>query len=245
MLNFVICDDNISVLQSVTKFLESIFINHKLEAKISFSTSEHDKLLNFAESNSVDVIILDIDLKSNKNGLDIAMELRKNNKNLYIIFLTGYMDYVFQSLKVRIFDYLLKPINYEKLETCILRLIEDTKEINHYICLNNKITVNQNDIIFIEKVGMKSVIYTKDSTISVYSTLDKIFSNLSENFIRAHKSYIVNTNKIQNIDFTKNTLHLDNNLNCNIGLKYKHNLLEVLKNASHFKNIISTQQFIN
>lgn len=239
MLNFVICDDNVNVTKTLRKFLDALFIEHTIEAKIALCTSNPNDVLKFAESNQIDIAILDVDLKSTKNGVDVAIELRKNNKNLYIIFLTGYMDYVFESLKTKIFDYLLKPITYEKLEDCILRLVGDIKGKNYYVCLNNRITVNQNDIVFVEKVGIKSIIHMKDSEIPIYSTLEKVYNNLSRNFVRCHKSYIVNIDKIKNIDYTQNILLLDNNHKCSIGLKYKLGLLEVLKNANNSGDIVN------
>ena len=240
MLNFVICDDNINVIETIKKFLDAIFIENNIDAKITFYSTNPNDILRFAEDNKIDVIILDVELKSDKTGVDVATELRKYSKILYIIFLTGYMDYVFQSLKAKVFDYLLKPITFEKLEECILRLIEDMRGKNYYICLNNRITVNQNDIVFVEKVGIKSIVHTKDSEIPVYSTLENIYNNLSRNFVRCHKSYIVNIDKIQNIDYTENTLSLDNNHKCSIGLKYKFGLLEVLKNANNLGTIANT-----
>lgn len=90
MLDFVLCDDNFNVLNKLEKMLESIFIEKNLDARIALSTTAPEELINYIRNNKVNVIILDIDLKSNVSGLDLAYIIRKNDKNVYIIFTTGH-----------------------------------------------------------------------------------------------------------------------------------------------------------
>ena len=70
MLNFVLCDDNVNVLNKLEKMLEAIFISKKFNAQIALSTTEPDELINYIRNNPVNVVILDIDLKSKVSGLD-------------------------------------------------------------------------------------------------------------------------------------------------------------------------------
>ena len=69
MLNFVICDDNLNILDKFSKILESIFIKHNYDAQIGFKTDNVDELLDYVDDNKTDVLILDINLKSDKSGL--------------------------------------------------------------------------------------------------------------------------------------------------------------------------------
>ena len=86
MLNFVICDDNLNILDKFSKILENIFMKHNYDAQIGFKTDDVDKLLNYIDENKTDVLILDINLKSNKSGLEVASKVREKNKNTYFIF---------------------------------------------------------------------------------------------------------------------------------------------------------------
>ena len=72
VLNFVMCDDNEGILNRLEKMLESIFINNNLSGQVAYSTTISDKLINYVARNSIDVVILDIDLKSKLSGMDIA-----------------------------------------------------------------------------------------------------------------------------------------------------------------------------
>ena len=85
MLNFVICDDNLNILNKMSTMLENIFIKYNYDASISFKTNNVDNLLSYIDTNKIDVLILDINLKSDKTGLEIAEILRKKYKDVYLI----------------------------------------------------------------------------------------------------------------------------------------------------------------
>lgn len=69
MLNFAICDDNVNILEKFAKILENIFIKYGYDAKIGIKTNDVDTLLDYIDDNKTDVLILDINLKSDKSGL--------------------------------------------------------------------------------------------------------------------------------------------------------------------------------
>ena len=85
MIKFALCDDDVQSLLRLKKALENIFIRDDLDASIVFTTRNPEKLLDFINRNEVNVLFLDINLKSQYNGIDIAKEIRKNNKYIYII----------------------------------------------------------------------------------------------------------------------------------------------------------------
>ena len=229
MLHFVLCDDNVQVLNRLEKTLETIFIKNDIDAQISFKATKSDEILNYIKDNAVDVLILDINLKSSVSGCDVASMVRKKNKNVYIIFLTGHLEYALIAYKYKTFDYLPKPVTDERLEETILRLIEDTKNIyNQFIRINN-IIIKQDDINYIRKDGMKLVFCTSTHEYETYSSFNKIKNQLPENFVRCHKSYIVNTGVIKDVDPVALTVQFDKNSYCYIGPKYKNQFMEVMK----------------
>lgn len=239
MLNFAICDDNSNILSKISKMIEAIFINNKLDGKVCFTTNNSSELLNYSKRNTIDVYILDIDLKSSNSGLDLASEIRANNKNSYLIFTTAHLEYIMLAYKYKTFDYLAKPITMERLEETLLRLFEDVKcSSNKYINIgNSQNMLNENDIYCIKKQGMKLIYCTKEKSYETYSSFNKIETCLPENFIRCHKSYIANINKISNINSSNNTIQFDNSTTCSIGPKYKLNLMEVLNNGNTTNNL--------
>lgn len=236
MLKFVVCDDNTIILSKISKMLETIFINNAFDASIILQETNGYNVISFIKSNSIDVLLLDIDLKGNVSGLTIAEELRKINKTAYIIFTTGHLEYAMLAYKFKTFDYLPKPITMERLEETISRLFSDLENSKNkkYIKIGNTQTIIcENDIEYIKRDGMKLVFHTEKQEYESYSSFNKIQSILPKNFIRCHKSFIVNINKITSIKASDNTIFFDST-QCLIGPKYKNNFMEVLDNYGIF-----------
>ena len=237
MLNFVICDDNINLLDRLEKMLNSIFTKNNFDAKVSFKAITSDDLINYTNNNKADVLMLDINLKSNKTGLELAEIIRKKNKNCYIIFTTGHLEYAMVAYKFKTFDYLAKPITYDRLEDTIKRLFEDIEgEPKKYIKLDNKNTiVDEAEIQYIKRDGMKLVFHTASRDYDIYSSFNKFQDKLPDNYIRCHKSYIANITQIKDIEPVSGTITFKNGDTCYIGPKYKHDFMEVLKNYGNFE----------
>ena len=242
MLSFVLCDDSKNAVNKLSKMLEAIIIQNNLDGQIAFTTQSPTDLLIYLKSNFVNVIILDIDLNNDISGLKIAENIRKQNKSAYIIFITGHLEYVLMAYKYKTFDYIPKPLTFERLEETILRLFDDVyEEIPKYIRLNNnKTIIPENSIKYIQKDGMKLVFITDSRNYEIYNSFNKISSKLPKQFVRCHKSYIVNLNKINKIDFSTNIISFGNNEQCYIGPKYKNNFKEVLNNGFLANNMVCT-----
>jgi two-component system response regulator AgrA len=218
--------------------LNKLFIKHNIDAMIKFKTDNTSNLLNYITNNSVDVLFLDISLKDKINGLKIAEKIRKINKNLNLIFTTGHFEYVMEAYKVNTFDYLVKPISQEKLEETLLRLIDYIQNpTNNFLKINGTTFIKKNDIQYIQKDRMKVIFHTKKGEYFSYNSFLKLQETLPDNFIRCHKSYIVNTSNINHVESCNNTIFFTNKDKCFIGPKYKNNFMEVIKNEQHPINL--------
>ena len=241
MLNFVLCDDNLNIVKKLKEMLEILFIKNDIDAKVGFYTDKPEEVLKYEKENIVDVLILDINLNSNISGIDLAKEIRKHNKKVYLIFSTGHLEYSLVAYSVKTFDYLPKPLTIERLEITVNRLLDDLSNgaSKKFIKLDKKTIINENEINYIKKDGMKLVFCTTSGNYETYSSFNKIKNILPANFVRCHKSYIANTNTIQNINTSTNTVLFNNDIYCDIGPKYKNNLMEVFKYGNISNNLDS------
>ena len=236
MLNFAIIEDDKKLLKDLYKMLESIFIKHDLDAEIGLYSSNVNALLKYVQNTKVDVLFLDIDLKSNISGLEIAEIVRKANKDCYIIFETAHLEYGLMAYKYKTFDFICKPITSQRLEDCILRLFEDVSGLSKkFIRIDNKNTIiAENEIKYIKKDGMKLIFHTESRDYEIYSSFLKIKDSLPNNFVRCHKSFIANIDNVTKIESNKNIIYF-NNSSCDLGPKYKNEFLEVINNHGNLE----------
>jgi two-component system LytT family response regulator len=168
--------------------------------------------------NNPELIFLDIQL-CGETGFDLLELIEKSIK---IIFVTAYDEYAIRAFEVNAIDYLLKPVNPERLKVAIDRVVSiekvqksETKSYEYsdsiYVHLNNYASrfIKINSISFIEPVGNYSKIVTIEGKhCLVLKTLKQWQEELPDNnFIRIHRSSIVNIEHIDRIEKKSNTCH--------------------------------------
>lgn len=237
MLNFVICDDNLKIMNKLSTMLENIFFKHNYDAKVALASADVDKILEHICLNKTDVVILDINLKTKMTGLELAEAIRKKNKNIYIIFTTAHLEFAMVAYKFKTFDYIAKPITQDRLEETITRLYNDIySRPKKFLKIDNKNTIiDEYEINYIKRDGMKLVFCTDSRDYEVYSSFNKVQSTLPTNFIRCHKSFIANIDKVSNLEPVENKIIFNNNSSCDIGPKFKETVMEVINNYGNTK----------
>lgn len=237
MVNFALCDDNVNILDRLEKMLENIFTKNNFDAHVTFKSTNSTDMIDFISKNKVDVVLLDINLKSNKSGLELAKAIRNMHRNTYIIFTTGHLEYAMVAYKFRTFDYLAKPITYDRLEDTIIRLFEDINTApKRYIKIDNKNTlVDAAEVIYIKRDGMKLVFHTANRDYETYSSFNKFQDKLPKNYMRCHKSYVANISQIRDVEPVSGVITFNDGSTCDIGPKYKSELFEVLRIYGNFE----------
>lgn len=206
MINILFCDDDLTIREKYACLMYEIALKKGLKVNIeSFSSGE--ALLFNAETrlSEIDLIFFDIEMKG-MNGIEAANKIRILGYRGRIIFLTSIKDYVFDCFKSKPLDYILKTnLSQEKFEKIFISAIENIfKKENKTLVLKNASEVklvSVKDVLFIESRNKQMVVhYGENQTFTFYSTLDKILQTLDQsNFIRTHKTYIINLNYVRGI----------------------------------------------
>lgn len=222
MIKIGMCDDNLNSIKIASKLLEAEIIEQDLDAEISIISSEQKKIFDAIYNKEIDVLFLDIDFKNNgKNGIDFAKDLRKINKNFYLVFLSAHQRYLHVSLTTKIFDYLVKPINRDTISDIVSRLKDEFANNKAlFLHLNKWEFVRTDDIFYIEKNGKKSIIVTDDINFTTTKGLNTLLSELPQNFLRCHKSYILNSDKVLSIDKKLGLASFGKNITCPISTQF-------------------------
>ena len=140
------------------------------------------------------------------NGIDFLSGIRNPPK---VIITSAYEQYALKGYELNVTDYLLKPISFDRFLKAVNRVHEllqkeqeSTPEPYLFVKtdkLLKKVTIQ--DILFIESMGNYVLIHTSSSKEITYSPLKSLLEFLPDNlFIQVHRSYIVQTSKVQAIE---------------------------------------------
>ncbi|WP_026809929.1 LytR/AlgR family response regulator transcription factor [Arenibacter latericius] len=154
-------------------------------------------------NNGIDLVFLDIEMPI-INGFDL---LESMDDRPQIILITGIADYALKAFDYDVTDYLHKPLTTGRFNVSIERAITKYEQINNVNQDEEHIFVKSNkrkqivfldDIKWIEALGDYIKFVTDEANIVTLSTMKSIIQQLPENkFLRIHKSFIVNLEKIE------------------------------------------------
>lgn len=161
-----------------------------------------------------DIVFLDIEMPQH-SGLQILEFFKNQEVDFQIIFITAYSQYAIEAFRLAAVDYLLKPVEDEKLIAAVAKaekiLSKETidtklsklKEAFEQLSLN-KIAIevpkgiifaSEDDILYFEADGVYTKVYLNDGTTELISKTLKHFSDQLANkplFYRVHRSYLIN-----------------------------------------------------
>lgn len=221
-ISCIIVDDELSSQKVLQHFIANTAV---LDLKHTCNTAvEAFKYLQL--NPTVDVIFLDINMPQ-QSGLDFYKSLAKPPA---VIFTTAYPQYAVDGFEVNATDYLLKPIAYERFLVAINKVLTNTSassETDFIILKENKALhkVLFEDILFVEAYGDYVKVHLSDKTITTHSTFSGFIAQLPKYFIRTHKSFSVNINKLSQL--SGNQIMVASH-NIPIGQTYKAKVLEAL-----------------
>ena len=195
-LKAVLIDDEILNLKNLEIILNLNF--QEIEIVALFQNVNDAKI--FLETNTVDLLFLDISMPE-QNGFDLLHYFP--DRNFQVIFVTAHEEFAINALRVGAIDYILKPIVLSELKTAVESvkkyfLKSDSLESQNKISLSyegGKSVIDKHDIVYIKGDDNISTVYlTKKRKISLSKTLKYFEDLLDADFIRIHKSYLLNFN---------------------------------------------------
>ena len=218
MISIGICDDEPPSLNYTKKLVESGLISTDFDAEITVTTTNQQTIYNMIKNREIDILFLDINFTDGMNGIEFANKLRKVNKKFKLVFVTSHFEYAMLAFSCKTFDYILKPIDIDKI-TCVLERLKDDLISAHtrFIKLNKDYLIRTEDIFFIEHSKSKTTIYTNDAVYETTNSLNTITTSLPNSFIRNHRSYIINQDEISKIDKEEKLIYFNNGLSCPMG----------------------------
>jgi len=198
--HFAICDDELPQQHILKKMVQKWADSNGYAVNLSLYPSSEAFLFHYAEDKSYDILLLDIEM-AKMNGVQLARLIRAGNKEVQIIFITGYMDYIADGYDVEALHYLIKPITEEKFFTVLDRAVVKMRKNEKVLILetgNESVRLPLYEIQYLE-VRRNYVTVHASQDYTVKSTLGELEKELEIGFIRVGRSFIVNLKYIRKV----------------------------------------------
>lgn len=234
-LTAIIVDDE----QSARDILNNLLHRFCPNVKVLGSYSDVPEAVKAIKELKPQVAFLDIEMP-NYSGFEIVDFFQE--VDFEMVFITAYDKYAIKAFEVSAVDYLLKPIEIERLQQSVEKLekrLGQSRELNHQLLAESlqsdtvskiavsvkgyQTIVDVNKIVAIEANESYSNIRLMDGTIHLVSKNLKHFENLlldNQNFFRSHKSWIVNLDKLERYNRSKGEIELTSNVSAKLS-KYR------------------------
>ena len=206
MIRCLAIDDEPLALQQLITYINKVpFLELAAQCQSALEARE------FLEKETVDAIFCDINMPD-LNGMDFVKSLAMPP---LIVFTTAYSEYAVEGFRVNAVDYLLKPFGLQEFQRAANRLkerVESTPAVNPTLPAEEDILflktdyrivkVSISDIQYIEAMSeyLKVWVEGEPKPIITLLSMKKMEERLPKNFMRIHRSYMVNLNKILEVN---------------------------------------------
>lgn len=229
MLSVYICEDNPYHLAQMKEAIEKCIVINEYDMIVSGAFHDPITCLShvIAHKPLHGIYFLDIDLKAQINGIELAVELRKTDPRAFIIFITTHeeMSFVTFQYKVEALDFIIKDASlplYDRISDCLRNVIskhnvlspDETDKIrfsNH----SKDYFVHRNDIYYIDTSSdHKFVVHHSSGFFETRGNLNDVLPRLGSDFYKCHRCCIVNLQHITKLDAANGCICLDNKTSC-------------------------------
>ena len=212
----IIVDDEPRAIELLKGYLQ-----HFEQVKLVATFRNALKALEFLNKEPVDLIFLDINMPQ-LSGISLSKILPEKTK---IIFTTAYSEYAVESYEVNAVDYLLKPISLERFSKAIQKVFGKPEKTRNepsdviYVKSGSKThRIDPTQIFYLEKDGNYMTYFLENQKVVARESIAEALLQLPSGFMQVHKSYIINTNKIE--FFEKDELSI-NGVSIPVGASFK------------------------
>jgi two-component system LytT family response regulator len=197
-MKILIVDDEALALARLKRMLNTLGYEDVIQADNAQSALEAVKETHF------DLVLLDINMPQT-SGLELGYELRYHQEDLAIIFQTAYEEHALKAFDIGAVGYLVKPFSMEQLQQSIERVKLETKNKKDFRLMSkngeNYYLFKPEEIYYV-KADLSEVMLRSVKGFSYYahkiSDLEKQL--LDHDFVRIHRSYLININKIKEME---------------------------------------------
>lgn len=193
-IKIVLVDDEQLQLDYMEKMVKQAADDLEIEVALYQYLSGEAFLFALEDHPTWDLAFLDIEMEQ-LNGMEVARKVRENVPELELVFATAYAEYAIEGYEVQALDYLLKPINLEKITRVLERFLEEQPEEAAYTIIEvdgGTTRLNLDDIIYVEANMGEIRVVLEEQSFHLKMSLAEFKKQLDNRFVSPHRSYLVN-----------------------------------------------------
>ncbi len=207
LIDILVCDDSAEIVEQVKKLLCSWEKTNAVSFNIDCRQSGKFIL---EGGHKYDIAFIDIEMPE-MSGLELAVELKKQNPDVLIIVLTSFQRYLDDAMRIHVFRYLSKPVDINRFNKNLFEAVEEYRTLSKTIILETHDIVKKiktKDILYVENRRYGALLVTKDAEYATGVRLKDWIAKTGQPdcFVYSHASYIVNLQNV--IDFSKDSVTL-------------------------------------
>ncbi|MBU9710207.1 LytR/AlgR family response regulator transcription factor [Evansella tamaricis] len=209
-LRIVIADDDPEIRELLRNYISN-FPNMVVVHEVNDGEQLYKTTVKWHQK--IDILLVDINMPK-INGMEVIRLTKKICPHIKSIFITGYGEFAVEAFNLAAVDFLMKPINQERLYEALVKTVHlirlENDHKNAIFPSNNRLVIKRgrsvfyipvHSIYFIEKAGKLTLIHSKSGLFETGDSLDSLESTISNRtFFRSHRSYIVNTDHILQVE---------------------------------------------
>ncbi len=197
-MRFAVCDDEEKFRVQARDMID------KLAGSLDVIVDVYEDgraLLDAFDKNPYDVLFLDIEMPA-MDGITLARKLRERSDNIYIVFLTGHVEYALEGYEVNALRYLTKPVQEDKLRE-VIRFVMDKNTSKRQVMIKEdgeEMLLNVADIIYLEAQNQYVMIYTTEGEHLIRYNISDFEEKLkNDGFFRCHRGYLISLAKVKKL----------------------------------------------
>lgn len=208
IFNIAICDDEEIDINIISNYLSDFQMNNNVDFNISTFNNGKNLLDSYLKHGTYHILFLDVEMPG-FSGLDIAKRVRKlPDRDVKIVFVSNYPEYMRDSFDVQAFHYLPKPLTYTNFAKIMKSIITDYNESHAVQCIIktdlSEEVIYSNKIIYLKTVDAytrRLLITLEDHSVETTGRLADWEKSLKwQNFIMPHRGYLINSAQIHYIE---------------------------------------------
>lgn len=206
-MRIAVCDDEERYRVELKTLLDKLLIN------IDYDIDTFDdgkRLMESFADEPYDLIFLDIEMPA-IDGITLAKKLREKSDKVFIVFLTGHVEYALEGYEVNALRYLTKPVDIDKLKE-VIRYVQDKQGSSRHLIIKEEgieLLIDIKDIVYMESMNQNvKIVTSKDEHVIRYNIGDFEEQLKNDGFFRIHRGYLISLSKVKKV--SKNDVIMDN-----------------------------------